>query len=139
MICTGGQAGNHNNFPLYFSSSDGATWNGSPEPYAAQLSDIIPAIEGHSNFGSGDFNGANVLLQDNGSWVLYFEDWNDTGKLYRAYLKAGMITLISYLPCAFMCLHSIMSLIWDCPPFSMLFRRPTNSVRCPVFLASDLR
>ena len=31
MICTGGQAGNIDNFPVYFASSDGATWNSVPE------------------------------------------------------------------------------------------------------------
>jgi hypothetical protein len=85
MICTGGQAANSGgDKPLYFSSADGTTWNGSPEPYAAQLSDIIPAIEGYSSFNSGNFNGANVLLQDKGGWVLYFADWNNGFNIYRA-------------------------------------------------------
>jgi hypothetical protein len=85
MICTGGEAGNSGigDKPIYFSSPDGVTWNGTPEPYSAQLTDII-GIQGYAPFGSGNFNGANVLLRDNGTWVLYFKDWNDFGTTYRA-------------------------------------------------------
>src|ERR1700730_2717 len=85
MICTGGQAGNSGvgDKPVYFSSPDGITWNGTPEPYSAQLTDIV-SIQGYAPFSSGNFNGANVLLRDNGTWVLYFKDWNDFGTTYRA-------------------------------------------------------
>lgn len=84
MICTGGQAANAGgDKPLYFSSPDGTTWNGTLEPYSTRLSDII-SIQGYPPFSSGNFNGANVLLRDNGTWVLYFKDWNDFGTTYRA-------------------------------------------------------
>jgi hypothetical protein len=84
MICTGGEfAPINQNFPLYFSSPDGSTWNGAVEPYSAQLSDIIN-VNGYSGFSTGDFNGANVLLNDNGTWVLYFVDSNNRGSVYRA-------------------------------------------------------
>ena len=83
MICTGGQAANIDNFPLYFSSPDGATWNGTVEPYSARLTDIIN-LQGYAGFGTGDFNGANVLLRDNETWALYFKDWNDFHNIYRA-------------------------------------------------------
>jgi hypothetical protein len=83
MICTGGQAGNIDNFPVYFASPDGITWNSVPEPYAAQLSDVV-GIQGYAGFSTGNFNGANVLLQDSGTWVLYFKDWNDFHRIYRA-------------------------------------------------------
>ena len=85
MICTGGQAANSGmgDKPVYFSSPDGTTWNGTLEPYPAQLSDII-SIQGYAPFSAGFFNGANVLLWDNGTWVLYFKDWNDFGTTYRA-------------------------------------------------------
>jgi len=83
MICTGGQAGNIDNFPLYFSSPDGFTWNGSLEPYSAQLTDII-SIQGYAAFNQGGFNGSNVLLRDNGIWTLYFKDTNDLHTIYRA-------------------------------------------------------
>jgi hypothetical protein len=82
MICTGGQAGNADNFPLYFASPDGTVWNGVSEPYSAQLTDII-SISGYTGFNTGDFNGANVLLNDNGTWALYFVDWNNPGHVYR--------------------------------------------------------
>ncbi len=85
MICTGGSPpGSPGDKPVYFSSPDGVTWNGSTEPYSAQLTDII-GIQGYSLFSSGNFNGANVLLRDNGAWVLYFTDWqNDPHTTYRA-------------------------------------------------------
>lgn len=86
MICTGGQAGNSGigDKPIYFSSPDGITWNGTPEPYSAQLTDVI-SIQGYTAFDSGNFNGANVLLRDSGTWVLYFSDWkNDPQTIHRA-------------------------------------------------------
>lgn len=85
MICTGGQAANTGgDKPLYFSSPDGTTWNGAPEPYSAQLTDII-SIQGYAAFDSGNFNGANVLFRDGGTWVLYFSDWkNDPQTMHRA-------------------------------------------------------
>jgi hypothetical protein len=84
MICTAGQAGaNAPGKPVYFRSPDGTTWNGLPEPYSAQLTDII-SIKGYDGFDAGNFNGANVLLRDGGTWVLYFKDLNDIGTTYRA-------------------------------------------------------
>src|SRR3984893_15393811 len=85
MICTGGQAANSGigDKPVYFSSPDGVTWNGTPEPYSAQLTDVIN-IQGYAPFNSDNFNGANVLLNDNGTWVLYFKDWSQFDTTYRA-------------------------------------------------------
>ena len=84
MICTGGPLGSPDGKPVYFSSPDGVTWNGSSEPYSARLTDIV-TIQGYALFSSGNFNGANVLLRDNGAWVLYFTDWqNDPHTTYRA-------------------------------------------------------
>lgn len=82
MICTGGQAGNSFTFPVYFSSPDGSIWNGVPEPYSAQLTDVIN-INGYAGFSAGNFNGANVLLNDSGTWALYLVDWNNPGNVYR--------------------------------------------------------
>jgi hypothetical protein len=82
MICTGGTIDGLS-FPTYFSSPDGFTWNGSPEPYQAQLSDIVD-IQGYSNYQYGGFNGGNVLFWDN-SWILYFFDNNATNSyVFRA-------------------------------------------------------
>jgi len=83
MICTGGQAADSFTKPIYFSSPDGVTWNNNPEPYPAQMTDVI-GIEGYAGFSTGNFNGANVLIRDNGTWSLYFKDWNDFGTTYRA-------------------------------------------------------
>jgi hypothetical protein len=83
MICTGGQAGNIDTFPIYFSSADGTTWNGAAEPYSAKLTDVIN-IQGYAGFSSGNFNGANVLLRDGATWVLYFKDWQQFHTTYRA-------------------------------------------------------
>jgi len=84
MICTSGPLSSPNGKPVYFSSPDGVTWNGSTEPYSARLTDII-TIQGYALFSAGNFNGANVLLRDNGTWVLYFTDWeNDPHTTYRA-------------------------------------------------------
>jgi prepilin-type processing-associated H-X9-DG protein len=75
MVCTGGPY-DQLSWPTYFSSPDGVTWNGSPEPYQAQLSDIVD-IQGYPNYQYGGFNGGNVLFWD-GSWILYFFDNNAT-------------------------------------------------------------
>jgi hypothetical protein len=83
MMCTGGQLGNVPNLPLYFSSPDGTTFNGVPEPYPAKQSDVI-SIQGYAGFSTGNFNGANVLLRDNNTWILYFKDWNHLDTTYRA-------------------------------------------------------
>lgn len=83
MICTVAPDPAGLNKPAYFSSPDGITWNGSPQPYQAQFSDIVD-IQGYSGYQSGDFNGGNVLLRDNDSWVLYFYDNNNNGQIFRA-------------------------------------------------------
>jgi Putative Ig domain len=79
MICTVAPDQFNLNKPAYFSSPDGSTWNGAPQPYEAQLSDIID-IQNYPKFQNGDFNGANVLLRDNNQWTLYFSNWNDQGQ-----------------------------------------------------------
>jgi hypothetical protein len=55
----------------YFSSPDGVTWNGSPQPYSAQLSDMV-LIPNDPAFESTDYNGGNVLLRENDLWVLFY-------------------------------------------------------------------
>jgi hypothetical protein len=82
-IATALVGGRQANKPVYFSSPDGRTWNGSPEPYTAAMSDIV-AMEGYADYEEGDENGANVLLRDHGKWILYFTNWRDPGKCYWA-------------------------------------------------------
>lgn len=83
MVCTAYPDSHHTNKPAYFQSPHGTVWNGVPEPYSAQIKDILP-IRGYSHYENGDFNGANVLLWNNGKWFLYFNNWKDPGKLYWA-------------------------------------------------------
>ncbi len=83
MMCTAG-AYDQLNWPAYFSSPDGLTWNASPAPYQAQLGDIVD-IQGYSDYPHGGFNAGNVLFRDNNSWTFYFYDNNNTnGGIYRA-------------------------------------------------------
>jgi hypothetical protein len=71
------------NWPVYFHSPDGNVWNGSPFPYHAQLKDAVK-ITDYNQESKADLNGANVLLYDKGKYTLYFTNWRDKGKLYRA-------------------------------------------------------
>ena len=98
MLCTVYPDRYDTNKPAYFESDDGIKWNGVAEPYAAQMKDIIP-IQGYPAYTKGDFNGANVLLWNGSKWLLYFNNWNDDGKLYWAEgnspraLKLGGVSL----------------------------------------------
>ena len=87
------------NKPATFTSPDGAKWNGSNAPYAAQLSDII-SIDGYDKYKTADINGMNVILYDlpptpsskegeKGVWRLYFNNFKDFGRVYRATSKDG--------------------------------------------------
>jgi hypothetical protein len=83
MICTAYPDTNQQNKPIYFASPDGNTWNGTPEPHVAALSELVD-IRDYAQYAAGDLNGANVLLRDNGRWLLYFNNWKDPGKVYWA-------------------------------------------------------
>ena len=63
MMCTGATYDGRN-WPTYFSSLDGVVWNGTPEPYHAQISDIVD-IQGYSDYQAGGFNAGNVLFRKN--------------------------------------------------------------------------
>jgi hypothetical protein len=73
MICTIALTQTSNGKPAYFSSPDGITWNGTPEPYSAQLGDVV-SIPNDPNYLGWDFNGGNVLLWDSNDWILYYSD-----------------------------------------------------------------
>lgn len=85
MICTSLVDQNSNDKPAYFSSPDGITWNGTPEPYSARLSDEV-VIPNDPNYAGWDFNGGNVLLWDNNAWTLYYSVgvYGGIGQVYRA-------------------------------------------------------
>ncbi len=84
MICTIALTQTSNGKPAYFSSPDGITWNGTPEPYSAQLGDVV-SIHNDPNYLGWDFNGGNVLLWDNNAWTLYYSVgiYGSIGQLYR--------------------------------------------------------
>jgi len=90
MICTTGIdnviPGVANSKVAYFSSPDGITWNGTPEPYPARISDLITAIANDPNYPGWDFNGGNVLLRDGNAWVLYYSVgiYGGIDKVFRA-------------------------------------------------------
>jgi hypothetical protein len=85
MICTTLVDANSLDKPTYFSSPDGVTWNGTPEPYEAQLSDVV-SIPNDPTYAGYDFNGGNVLLWDSNTWVLYYSVgvYGAIGQVYRA-------------------------------------------------------
>src|SRR5437763_4396297 len=74
-----------NDKPTYFSSPDGSIWNGSPEPYQAQLIDMV-SIPNDPIYAATDYNGGNVLLWDKNSWILYYSEgvYGGNGKVFRA-------------------------------------------------------
>lgn len=77
------------NKPAAFSSPDGKTWNGAPAPYAARMSDLI-SIDGYAPYAEGDLNGMNTLLRDaDGTYRLYFTNFKDFGRVYRASSRDG--------------------------------------------------
>jgi hypothetical protein len=85
MICTTLVDANSLDKPTYFSSPDGVTWNRTPEPYEAQLSDVV-SIPNDPTYAGYDFNGGNVLLWDANAWVLYYSVgvYGAIGQVYRA-------------------------------------------------------
>ncbi len=101
MICTGWPDPQRTNKPIYFSSPDGRIWNGSPQPYPAQMKDFV-RMEGYDPYEKGDLNGANVLLRDHDKYYLYFSNWRDAGTLYWAEgetpadFKFGGVSLKTY-------------------------------------------
>ena len=88
MVCTAYPAANGRNKPAFFSSPDGTTWNGSPAPYVASMDDIV-AIGGYDTYEDADINGMNVILHEEGLFRLYFGDFKNFGKVYRASGRDG--------------------------------------------------
>jgi hypothetical protein len=85
MICTSLVDGNSLDKPAYFSSPDGIVWNGSSEPYSAQLSDVVN-VHGDPLYQASDYNGGNVLLRDNNAWTLFYSIgiFGGNGPVFRA-------------------------------------------------------
>lgn len=71
------------NKPITFFSSDGEHWNGSAVPHVAQMDELV-SVTGYENYAAADINGMNVLLRDGGKWHMYFGDFRNFGKVFRA-------------------------------------------------------
>ena len=83
MLCTTYPDRNGLNKPAFFASRDGERWNGSPAPHAAARDDLI-TLDGYDGFAGADVNGMNVLLHDGGAYQMYFCNFRDGGKVFRA-------------------------------------------------------
>ncbi len=99
LMCTAYPDKDGLNKPATFTSPDGSTWNGSPAPYEAKQSDII-SIDGYDKYAAADINGMNVIMYEDlpptpsaaeGEHVfrLYFNNFKDFGRVYRATSKDG--------------------------------------------------
>jgi len=88
LMCTCYPTDNDRNKPGFFTSGDGKMWNGSVAPYKAKKSDLI-TIEGYDKFADADINGMNVILYEDGVYRLYFNNFRDFGRVYRATSKDG--------------------------------------------------
>ena len=83
MMCTMFPDPKGLNKPGFFFAPDGKTWNGRSEPAAARPEDFI-RLSGYPKFESADVNGMNVILRDGGKYRLYFNNFRDFGKTFRA-------------------------------------------------------
>ncbi len=83
MMCTAYPDANGRNKPITFFSRDGERWSGSESPHRATGDEIV-AIEGYDRYVDADINGMNVLLRDGGKWRMYFGDFGNFRKTFRA-------------------------------------------------------
>ena len=83
MMCTAYPDANGRNKPITFFSRDGERWSGSDSPHRAVRDEII-SIDGYERYADADINGMNVLLRDGGKWRIYFGDFRNFGKTFRA-------------------------------------------------------
>jgi hypothetical protein len=83
MLCTALPETKGRNKPTFFASPDGERWNGSPAPHAAARDDLV-TMDGYDGFGGADINGMNVLLHEDGKYRMYFCNFRDGPKVFRA-------------------------------------------------------
>lgn len=88
LMCTCYPTDNDRNKPGLFVSADGRSWNGSLAPYKAKKSDIV-TIDGYDKYLDADINGMNVIFYEDGVYRLYFNNFRDFGRVYRATAKDG--------------------------------------------------
>ena len=81
MACTAYPAADGLNKPLTFFSGDdaGEKWNA----HAARREHLV-TVDGYDKFTAADINGMNVLLAEEGKYRLYFNNFRDAGKTFRA-------------------------------------------------------
>jgi hypothetical protein len=83
LVCTAYPDENGANKPIFFSSPDGKTWNGSEAPYPAAQTDLVK-VAGYAPYKEADINGVNVMLKEGEQYHLYFSSFKDWGQIYRA-------------------------------------------------------
>ena len=81
MACTAYPAADGLNKPVVFFGDDdnGAKWNAD----AARREHLV-TLDGYDGFAAADINGMNVLLAEDGKYRLYFNNFRDAGKTFRA-------------------------------------------------------
>lgn len=89
LVCTAYPDAQGLNKPIYFSSPDGKRWNGQSAPYVARPSDLI-RVEGYEKYRDADINGINVLHREGEELYLYFSNFKDFGRVYRARCTEGV-------------------------------------------------
>jgi hypothetical protein len=84
MACTAYPTTGGTNKPVTFFSKDGDAWGAT----AASPQHLI-RVSGYENFHAADVNGMNALLHDGGQLRLYFGDFRNAGKTFRASNRDG--------------------------------------------------
>jgi hypothetical protein len=88
MLCTALLANNLNK-PVYFASPDGAHWNRSAAvPHVATAADLV-TMSGYAGFAGADINGMNVLLREGNQRRMYFGNFREPAKTFRASSNDG--------------------------------------------------
>jgi hypothetical protein len=80
LMCTAYPTANGTNKPAFFHLTDVA------KTYIASNDDLI-TMTGYDKFTAADINGMNVLFREGDQYRLYFESFNNFGKVYRAHSR----------------------------------------------------
>lgn len=88
MMCTAWPDAQDRNKPVTFFSPDGVHWNGAKGEFAAAREQII-GMQGYDGWTDADVNGMNVLLVEEGKYRVYFSNFRDFGKTWRASGRDG--------------------------------------------------
>lgn len=87
MVCTAYPDKDGLNKPVFYTSPDGRKWQGS-DLHRAEPKDII-SVDGYDKYPAADINGMNVILHEDGKYRLYFGNFKDFGRTYRASSEDG--------------------------------------------------